>query len=1353
MSDPEAIAVGPDGNLYITDHISTTNPDRFRIRRIAPCAPGDLIETIVELQTGSPVYETGPINDLAFGPDGSLFFDTKVRLYSNPSSFQYYDKVRRLDPQGNLTDYAGGTTQLPYSTGDGGTATLATFQSNGIQTLSSDRIGNLYVGDAQRVRVISPDGIIRSAAGLGPLGGGRAGDGGPASVAQVDTPAGLAVAQDGKLYLSGGAVGDIAVRSIAPPDALTVPESTDVQVPAEDGSQIYVFDASGRHLRTVDALTGVPLLTFQYGDFTDEGFDHVQRVTGITDADGNVTQISRDGAGHATAITGPFGQTTALTLDSSGYLSRIEAPGGIAHQFSYDTGANLGLMTLYAKPSGSASSYEYDALGRLTRDVACGSCGTEKRLTRSEIDETSFAVDVTTALGRTTRHEVYFQSASGVTFEPKDVLHRIVRPAEGGSYHIVSRSDDSELLTMPGGTKIETLVVADPRFGMLAPITKKITSTLPSGLSYDVAMDRQVAYVNGDPAQGLASQTDTLTFNNRTYSTQTTAGPGTNWTETWTSPQGRQTVTLMDPLGRTLRHAPPGLHPRDYVYDAQGRVSSISVGPSGNARATGFDYYNNASVFNGYLSRITDPLASEAGFNYDAMTGRLREVVLPTPAGATETPRIQFQQDADGNVTSLVPPGGLTHQWQYDPHDQLVEYRPPIVAAQATTANYAYTDDGETANFTWPDGRNIELTYDSKGRTTALNLPGDGLTYTYTYDDSKGQLLEAFAPDGGGLSVQIDGLLPTQVSWQGGSITGAIRRAYDANSVFTSWQVNNLTPIAVQFDADGLLTQTGNLAITRDPGNGLITASTLGRTSEAYHFNGYMEVEDYQAALDGAAFFEEQITGIDAVGRITQKTETFTLPTGTEQHDYSYTYDALGQLTRVVVDGDTANPISYSYDLNGNRLGYTPRSGPDLFGIYDEQDRLTNYGANSYQYHADGTLRTKTTGGVGTTTYNYDALNNLRGVSLPDGREIAYVIDAAQRRIGKKVNGQPVAGWLYGSGFQPWAELDAQGEPVTLFLMGGRGNVPVAMRSKKLTADGSFRDYRLVSDHLGSVRMVADAQSGEIVQRLDYDEFGRVLADSNPGFQPFGFAGGLYDPDTGLVRFGYRDYDPEVGRWTAKDPFGFAGGDPNLYVYVFNDPVNLVDPLGMEGWKEWWHTAADIAGVVEPFGIVDGLHAAELGLVEGRWGDAGMTAAGMIPLIGDLAKVGKEAKGIVKGAEAAGACVKALSRAEKIRRQMKVEGKLVEGIYEFTTKDGLKYVGQSDDIARRIGEHMGKDVLTEEGLGTLKFTEVKGGALERRIAEQKAMNSARTRGEKLANQREALNRKLRNKYSCPAPGD
>ena len=53
--------------------------------------------------------------------------------------------------------------------------------------------------------------------------------------------------------------------------------------------------------------------------------------------------------------------------------------------------------------------------------------------------------------------------------------------------------------------------------------------------------------------------------------------------------------------------------------------------------------------------------------------------------------------------------------------------------------------------------------------------------------------------------------------------------------------------------------------------------------------------------------------------------------------------------------------------------------------------------------------------------------------------------------------------------------------------------------------------------------------------------------DTHPGFQPFGYAGGLYDADTGLVRFGAHDYDATIGRWTTKDPL-LLGGGFNLYL-------------------------------------------------------------------------------------------------------------------------------------------------------------------------------------------------------------
>jgi len=148
------------------------------------------------------------------------------------------------------------------------------------------------------------------------------------------------------------------------------------------------------------------------------------------------------------------------------------------------------------------------------------------------------------------------------------------------------------------------------------------------------------------------------------------------------------------------------------------------------------------------------------------------------------------------------------------------------------------------------------------------------------------------------------------------------------------------------------------------------------------------------------------------------------------------------------------------------------------------------------------------------------------------------------------------------------AELNGSNNVVSVFVYGAKPHVPEYMVKAGAT-------YKLVSDHVGSVRLVVNVATGAVVQRLDSDEFGAVTANTNPGFQPFGFAGGLYDAETGFVRFGARDYDAVTGRWSAKDPILFRGGQSNLYAYVNNDPVTRTDPFGVSAF-EWLLRLYDI---------------------------------------------------------------------------------------------------------------------------------------------------------------------------------
>jgi RHS repeat-associated protein len=254
---------------------------------------------------------------------------------------------------------------------------------------------------------------------------------------------------------------------------------------------------------------------------------------------------------------------------------------------------------------------------------------------------------------------------------------------------------------------------------------------------------------------------------------------------------------------------------------------------------------------------------------------------------------------------------------------------------------------------------------------------------------------------------------------------------------------------------------------------------------------------------------------------------------------------------------------SYTYDNNSNRTSGT-LAGNAFTATFDAEDRMLTFNTKTFTYTVNGDLSTivdsSLPSGHQTTTFTFDELGNLKEVVTPS-TTVHYELDGFNRRV-QKINGSTVqATYLYRNQTQIEAVLTAAGALSERFVYGTKTNVPDYVVKSGTT-------YRIISDERGSVRFVVNVSTGAIAQHIEYDEFGNVLSDTSAGFQPFYFAGCLYDQDTKLCHFGAREYDASVGRFLSKDPLLFGGGDTNLYGYVVNDPINRIDPAGT--WSFPW---------------------------------------------------------------------------------------------------------------------------------------------------------------------------------------
>lgn len=1089
LDAPRDVAIDPFGGFYITDRaiqfgngteLLRVNADGF-VTQLADLGPAGTHAGGVALTVEGDVIAGYGAGD----PDSAAL----MRVYPSGG-------VERI--AGSLNSVC---TDLSDPCGDGGPAIDALLSfPNFVQITSA---GDILVSDgALRIRRLDNDGVITNYAGNGAQAPPQV-EGGTATRSNA-TPLGFGVTPAGGVLFAN--LNTQTIRRVGAP--FPGFDDGEIAIVSEDGSEIWVFDSVGRHLRTAHALTNATLFDFSYQD---------DLLSSIEDGDGNVTVIQRATDGTPMAIVAPHGQMTALLADATGHLQSIMNPETESNAFEY---SESGLLTSTADPKLNEKSYGYDSLGRLLTAEDAG--GAVQTLSRSQLAR-GFQVTHTSADGVSSVHVVERLTDGAMRFS-------VTNSSCSCDVETFDHENGVRQTFFPDGSEVLEAFEPDPRWGMQSPVPDFYQVSLPSGLSAVVREQRSVVLQDPDNPFAVLSESTTVEVNGEAYTRTFDSSLG------WAleSPGGRLVTLQTDSLGRVVSIDLPATYPLELTYDSFGRLAQFMHGILGDARAVTFDY-----DVQGYLQRMVDSLSRETILSHD-QTGRLLSQQNPGQVPILIVP------DQASNTISISPPGRPDHTFDYDPNNNLTLYRPPDIASDVDDTEYVYNVDRQLIGALMPDGSNV--TYDYVASRLVL-VTHDHDTVSFVYDPQTGQL-ESVASNDLTLNYGYDGPLMTSVAWASSwpALDGhTISYSYDDQFREASQAVDG-NVVDYVYDEDGYLVQVGALTLSRDASTGLVTGTSLGGVSDGYTYTSFGEVLTYVASFAGVEFYSVEYA-YDSLGRVASKIESVD---GTTT-EYEYSYDQAGRLESVIADSSVA--AAYTYDQNGNRTAYDGVLG-SFSALYDVRDRMLTYGQQGFTYSAADQLLTKSSG-TEVTAYVYDAFGNLRSVMLPGAMEpIDFLVDPWNRRVGKATSGTITEGYLFQDALRPVAKLDSSGNIVQRFVYGDRNNTLEYLEAAAAT-------YRVISDRRGSPLLIVDTVTGEIAQRIVRDEFGRILLDSAPGFLCVDFAGGFREESTGFVRFGARDYDPCVGRWTTRDPVGFSGGSANLFAYAMNDPINFVDPSGL----------------------------------------------------------------------------------------------------------------------------------------------------------------------------------------------
>ena len=563
-------------------------------------------------------------------------------------------------------------------------------------------------------------------------------------------------------------------------------------------------------------------------------------------------------------------------------------------------------------------------------------------------------------------------------------------------------------------------------------------------------------------------------------------------------------LTVEDPITRL----DPNLTRATYTYNASNRLTS-ATDASGHQSSYVYDADQN-------LVQVADAGGNGTTYAYDANGNRTSQTVN----GKTTN----FGYNANGDLTSITDPLSNQTQFVYT----ALGWKSSRTDALSRTTNYAYDTMGRLATVTYPDNSTVTFAYDADGNRTSMTDATGTTTWAYSSlnlvtSETKGTDSITYSHDPGGRVTSLTDQATDTVNYEYNGINSLTKAdrgpaweatyAYDANGNLTSQTNPNGTTVALSYNSADWLTSVVNKESD---------ATTISSFTNAYNDDG---LRSSVTENDGS----QVAYGYDVLHRLTSE-----IRTSTDPYSISFAYDPAGNRTSQVKDGNTTN--------------YT----------YDDANRLLTADGTTYSWNANGNLTGKTVGTT-STDFVYDFDDRLTSITA-GGSTTSFTYDGLGRRVSRTAAGA-TTDFFYDDNR---ITTEKQAAVTAHYTYGGRELIS--------SDDGTNFEYNM-HDSFGSSRQVTDAAETVIATYL-FDAFGNLLTQTGTAVNPYKFASiWRYrdDGDAGLLLLGTRYYDPDVGRFVTADTWLGDVLDPqslNRYVYVVNNPVNLVDPSGQ--WAGWF---------------------------------------------------------------------------------------------------------------------------------------------------------------------------------------